>query len=120
MTEYTQSITNANTAIRKKGRDICIQRTVITTSTSTPWTVPTDSPSSHLTKGVFLDYSSHEVDGTLILAEDQKVLVAALGLDIVPTTKDKIIDGDDTWAIKAVKPLKPGDEAIIYELQVRR
>ena len=120
MTEYTQSIKNADKAIRKKGRDICIERTEITTNASTPWIVPSETVSRHVTKGVFLDYSIAEIDGSLIQSEDQKVLIPSLNLGLEPSTKDKIVDGEINWSIKSVKPLKPGGESIIYEVQVRR
>lgn len=120
MTAYDYSRLQA-TALRlidRFGRSVTLSRTALG---SGPAHKPgTGSTSTYSCRAVFQDYSNFERDGTLILAGDRKVLVAAKGLSIEPQPGDKLIDGLDTYTVVRPSPIAPGATPLLYTLQVRR
>jgi len=112
----------AQRLITKFGRNV----TFIVTSTTPlvvaePWGPNTADSNLTNIPAVFIDYDSKEREGELIQMGDKKCLIAHLDLGIRPQTKDKILDGTDTWNIVSINTLEPGErtETIMYELQVR-
>lgn len=69
--------------------------------------------------GVFLDYDERNIDGTLIRQGDKKMLLAAKNIQR-PIINDIINDGEIEYSIVNIKELAPGDETIIYQLQLRK
>ncbi len=112
----------AQAEIAAAGRAVSIVRVVdgAPADPAKPWDLPAASRTDHATHGLFTAYERRIVDGTLIRADDQKVLIPAQGLAIAPTTKDRLEDDGSEWRILSVKPLRPGDSVILYELHVRR
>ena len=78
--------------------------------------------------GVFIDFEADEVDGTLVLRTDKRVLIAdksvteeggsATNLNIEEYSD--IIDGGTRYAIVKPSVIEPGNERIMYDLQVRQ
>lgn len=65
---------------------------------------------------VYDEYDTDEIDGTLILATDLKIMMTAVG--VVPTPADKL-RADKDYSIQRVKPLQPGGTPVMWELQCR-
>lgn len=119
---YTKARALALRLIGKKGRAIQVRRieNAAPAEPGKPWSKGRDS-SDHATTGVFLAYKQKRQEGASIKVADQEVLIPAADLDFVPTTKDKIIDTNGSvWNIVGVDPLQPGDEAVVFTVQVRR
>lgn len=75
-------------------------------------------PTEHELKAVLLDYAEMERDGTLIRAQDRKILVEAGAF--VPTTADAVrIKGVEVLEIVKVTPTEPAGIPVLFELQVR-
>ena len=88
-----------------------------------PWKPGANSAVDKTVKAVFLGYAQKYVDGTLIQAGDQRVLLAATdtaGATILPELEGLVLRGSEKWKIIAVKPLNPAGEPIMYTLQVRQ
>ena len=76
---------------------------------------------------VYSSWSGSQVDGTLVRATDQRILVAAADFDTIPKVGDKFWDGvsmngADRVTKEIVAPLKttsPGGVPIMYILNVR-
>lgn len=51
---------------------------------------------------------------------DSVLTIAAKGLPRDPTTRDEVIDGENTLQIQDVNPIYSGDLVALFELHVRR
>lgn len=121
MGEYDSAIALAARLISKKGRAATIRRLATTTpDASKPWRVDAAAPTDYPVRAVFLDYEKNEIDGTNVQAGDQKCLVAASGLAIEPAPPDVVVDGAVVWTIVKTKPLRPGDDNVFFDIQLRK
>lgn len=127
MSEYTSAIDLAARLIIKKGREAVFQHFVAGTiaNPDKPWETTPRPPVEQTLKMVFLDYEQGVIDGTKIKMGDKQVLMFAKGVLNDPVAMaDKIKElpkhGGATWAIIKSEPLKPGEETVMYTLQVRR
>lgn len=76
---------------------------------------------------VYSKWSSNRIDGTMIRATDQKVLVSTIGLPIVPQIGDRFwdgvtMDGAERVTGTIVEPLpriSPAGVDVMYTLNVR-
>lgn len=64
-------------------------------------------------------YSQGVVDGTLVRADDLRVMAEATG-PVTPSTAHKLRIGGVDHAIVAARPLAPGGVVLMWELQCRR
>jgi len=64
--------------------------------------------------GVIVSYGLNEIDGTLILAKDKKLLTTSL-IDI----KDKIVDGSIAYSVISVSVVEPATTSLLYKVQLR-
>ena len=105
--------------IEKFGRDAEI---LIKSSTpdvaAEPWDGAVSEGASETVKAVFLEFDDDQIDGTVIQAGDQRVLVAAKGNPAIDTA-DSIVDGGRRWRIVRANLLKPGTVEYLWTLQVR-
>jgi hypothetical protein len=69
--------------------------------------------------GIRRDVLAREADGATVKITDQAVLAPAEGLEITPTTTDKLVDGA-VWTVVKVSPIKPGPVVLGYTLFVRK
>lgn len=85
----------------------------------------TEYPCSFL----IVEYTAFERLGSLIQAADQKFMVAALDLGLIPADTDRAVINDarpeyassvGNYRIIAASPFHPGGVAIYYDLQVRK
>lgn len=74
----------------------------------------------HPVTGAAFAYPQKDIDGSLVKAGDVKVYLSMRGLDVVPTTTQKLSIGGVPHTIIAVEPLSPAGTVVIYTLQVRR
>lgn len=82
---------------------------------------PTFGPSTfHDATVAVVTYDQSYRDGTLIQANDLRVLVSVKGLDIVPSVSDRLSVGTAEFSIANVMPLAPDGVVRFYGLQVRR
>lgn len=70
----------------------------------------------------FTDYEKFEVDGTIIKATDQKVIIDTSIENNLPdlTKHDELQDGTVLWKIKSVKTYRSKSDTLLYKIQVRR
>jgi len=108
--DYSSLRATAITLIDKFGRTTT-KRTI--TSTGDKWN-PTQSEVETPLVGAFTNYSKNEVDNSLILSTDKKLLT----YDEILLT-DIILDDSIEYAVKNVDSINPGDTKLIYKIQLR-
>ncbi|HEU4776985.1 MAG TPA: hypothetical protein VFS95_09180, partial [Telluria sp.] len=73
--------------------------------------------------GVKIAYEAENIDGTLIQAGDQKLLLSPLQRNgqamPVPTAADLVLFGGASYTVKAVETTAPVDVSVLYTLQLR-
>lgn len=83
-----------------------------------PWTPgPGGSPTEFAVTVVKTKFQHRHVDGELIRATDDRLLVDATGPE--PTLTDKLEVGTNTYTIMNVWPIAPGGVAVLYIVQGR-
>lgn len=76
-------------------------------------------PTRHPVTSFFSQFTSNEIDGTNILAEDIKLLLSPIGLPENFDSNDEIeIDGT-RYSIINVMPVRPGGVDVLVPIQVR-
>ena len=55
-----------------------------------------------------------------IQTDDQVVMIAAYGLEIVPGPGDGVIIGSETWMVVSQVPVNPGAVDLMYKLLLRK
>lgn len=118
---YVRSAMTAKRLIEKYGRLAKITVVTKPSNPDKPWqgSVPVEAEVTR--KMCFLKYEQKDIDETLIRSGDQKVLLAANGLTLVPNLSGYLTDSDGSlWNIVKIKPLNPGDTMVLYTLQVRQ
>lgn len=128
MTEYTSAINLAARLIIKKGRVVVFHyRNSAPTDDPNPERPEDIAAPTVVTqdlKMVFIGYEQKAINGTDILTGDQQVYMFAKGTLRAPTKKDLIfekpVNGGEAWNIIEIETVKPGEEDVLYILQVRR
>ena len=115
---YDRFVSTAIKQINDKGRTVILRNSGNgsfdpITSTFTDGATTDRSP-----KGLFTEYNAKEIDGSIIIRGDKKVLIADLSSP--PDNSDILIDGTDEYSVINVGVIQPGDTPILYILQVRR
>lgn len=107
----------AQTAIRAVGTAVTIQR--VATPTYDPATGRASSSITTQTPPARLDvYTDREIQGT-IKAGDRKVIIAAVDLDWVPSTSDRVMIANVRHEVIRVEPSIAATAMAFYTLQVR-
>ena len=122
MTDYAKTAARADQSLRRKG-GIVVLRQVVTgeydPGLGTSPTITTDYEGT----GVKIAYEAENMDGTLIQAGDQQLLLSSLQRNGVPmpapTTADLVLFGGATYTVKAVETTAPVDVAVLHTLQLR-
>jgi hypothetical protein len=119
---FDEEVALAKELIEENGQAIIIRRTgqAAAPDVDQPWKLGAPTDTDAPTLGVFLDYNRKEIDGEVIKQGDQKVLVPAQGLTIVPAVDDVLLRGAEIWSIINVNELNPNGQRILYTLQVRQ
>lgn len=82
-----------------------------------PWDPPAGTPTENDIPAMVQNYPLGMIDGTLIRAEDRKVMLAATGPR--PTVADKLTIGGKEYAIVNIREISPSGTALYYECQCR-
>ena len=77
-----------------------------------------DPDVDHSTFGIKENYSSREIDGTIIQQNDAKLIIPAKGLPVITTATKILISGTEQNIIN-VSIVDPGNVALLYEIQLR-
>lgn len=116
---YDNMTATALRQINDKGRTVTLRKP--SAGTYVPGTdTYTAASADYSAKAVITSVNSGEIDGTIILAGDKRVLLAASALAVVPAINDIVLDGTEQLRVINVEAVKPGDTAILYKLQVRK
>lgn len=83
-----------------------------------PWDAPGGAPTTQAVWAIAESYRQDLVDGTLIRAEDRRVMIEAV--TPAPTTADRLSIGGVEMAIVAVHPEAPAGVALMFTCQCRK
>ena len=111
---YTRAAATAIRLIAKYGRSLTLKSEAL--SGASAWS-PTVTSTSTTVIGVVVDYRQSDIDGTLILSGDKKIIISS---SVVPTAAGRIADGSLEYSIIDVKEIKPGSTAVLYVIQARK
>ncbi len=118
---------SADRMIDAKGQTVTIAGTVGGTYVPGTGTVTGATPTSQTGKGVILPLAGYrKVDGALIVAGDETLLLSALNSAGAPLTEpavDEVLtlaDGTTKYTFVMVNALSPAGLGIIYDCVVRR
>ena len=113
--------TSALKLLQKFGANVTLSHVADTVADAArPWEVA-DNDTDETVTAVQVAYESREIDGTVILHQDRRYIIAASGMTSAPVPDDKLVDGDEFRVInvETLAP-KPGAADIIYTVQVRK
>ena len=109
---YSRAVIRAEKAIIKHGRNCYLVSFVKSGVDYDPIIIETTTAIKLLQSR----FTTNDIDGTLIRADDKKFLIGSL----VPITKDmNIRDGSITYSIVNIEEVKPGPTVILYKIQAR-
>lgn len=112
MSIYDEDRASAIADIQANGRSISIIRTTTVGPDYNPTVIESEPI---VTFGLFLEYNNNEIDGTLILKTDKKIMMYdSILID------DVIRDGGVDYHVVSTSPFKPGDLEIFSYVQVRK
>ena len=108
--DYTNLANTATRLVNRFGKTI--QKRTISNSGSdfNPTQVSVDADID----GVIVSYGLNEIDGTLILTTDKKLLTTSL-LEL----DDKVVDGSIVYSIISINQIQPADTNLLYKVQLR-
>lgn len=121
---YTGMAATAAAMVREFGQAVTVSRKAAGTySPSTGAATVTTTTQAGL--GVEVAYTAREIDGTLVLAGDKKLILGPLnaaGASLTAPQMDDTITLADggVWTIRAIEPLSPAGTLLIWTLQLRR
>jgi len=107
----------ASRLLKKFGKSITVQ--VLTGSTYDPATLGNISTFSDSTGfGVTVPIKSSEVDGSLILTGDVKLIIENISL--APVVGSMVVNNSITYRVEMSEPLNPADTNLIYTCMLRK
>lgn len=122
MADYSKTAVRADQSLRRKGGIVVLRQVVIGEYDPSLGTAPSTT-TDYLGTGVKINYEAENIDGTLIQAGDQKLLLSPLqrnGAPMpAPTTADLVLFGGASYTVKAVGTTAPVDVAVLHTLQLR-
>lgn len=116
MTFYSGLAQTAKRLIDTKGRSVTVRSTAGQTFDPINDTM-TGGVTNTPVKAVFTEFKREEIDGTLIMRGDKKVLLAG---SVEPKGNDVIIDGSTKYRIVDILTVQPADTVVIYKVQARK
>lgn len=120
--DYTEDAETAAELLEEFGQEVTlISQTVGAYSPATGSAAVTTSEQT--VNAVSLDYSSRDIDGSLIKVGDKRLLVApktTYGDDLVaPSVDDTVTVGSTIWTLKNIKTLSPAGTVVLYDCAIR-
>jgi len=76
------------------------------------------NPSTYTGNGVALNYNKGEIDGTIVLKGDIKLILEAT--TTAPINGDRVTIDSIIYRVMSVKPTSPAGIVVIYEIQLRK
>lgn len=122
MARFTSARSLAQRLILRNGQTATLRRFEEPTLTDEdkPWrSGPTES-TDYLASMVFLPSGIDYTPETRTHQAAARILIAADDLPVVPTLKDKIIRGDESWSLVEVREVNPNGERVIYSIEAVR
>lgn len=121
MARFTNFVLLAQKLIAKNGRSILIVfPSTIDRDITKPYLGKIESTNTKTVIGVFLNQQRDDQADPVLVAKGEKHVLIAAG-DITPEemkTATKIQDRNIVWKISNVKIVDPGDDAILFDVQV--
>ena len=98
------------------GSSLTLTRKAAGVYTPSTGLMATTTPTTHTIRGVFIDYRTENVDGTVIRAGDRLLLVSATGSEVAPIMDD-VVEG-----LRVVSPraFAPNGVAVAWACQMRK
>jgi hypothetical protein len=122
MTDYSKTAARADQSLRRKG-GIVVLRQVVTGPYDPGLGTAPITTTDHEGTGVKINYEAENIDGTLIQAGDQQLLLSPLQRNGTPmpqpTAADVVLFGGASYTVKAVETTTPVDVAVLHTLQLR-
>lgn len=122
MTDYAKTAVRVDQSLRRKG-GIVVLRQVVTGEYDPGLGAASTITTDYEGTGVKIAYEAENIDGTLIQAGDQQMLLSPLqrnGVPIpAPTAADLVLFGGASYTVKAVETTAPVDVAVLHTLQLR-
>lgn len=122
MTDYTKTAARADQSLRRKG-GIVVLRQVLTGEYDPGLGAAPATTTDYEGNGVKIAYEAENIDGTLIQAGDQKLLLSPLqrnGAPMpAPTSADLVLFGGASYTVRTVETTAPVDVAVLHTLQLR-
>jgi len=117
--DYAGLAADAASLLAEFGATVTVTRATAGTYDPDTGTTGAGTSQTWTPSGVKLDYSANEINGTLILAGDQRVYMSAVsGLD--PKAGDTVTLGAEVWRVVASRTLAPAGVAVLLDVQVRK
>ena len=117
MSLYDDLALTTDELLAEFGQPVTIRHTESAYNPATGSTTETITDS--VTVGAKFPYGDRQIDGTLILSNDEQLYVSPVGVTaIVPG--DRILIGTDAYSVVRVKTTAPAGVAVIHELQIRK
>jgi len=122
--DYNKLRTMADSKIGSFGDDFVVRCMTFGTYDPVADTYAT-SAASYDVKGLILNFSQRDIDGTLVQVGDKRVLLSALDSDGVAlpaldTRKNfDIIYSSKVLNVLGIIPLKPGGTILLYKIHIR-
>jgi len=108
--DYTNLSATATRLVNRFGKTLK-KRTI--TNSGTDFN-PTQTAVDSDIDGVIASYGLNEIDGTLILTTDKKLLTTSL-LEL----DDKVVDNSIVYSIVSISQVQPADVNLLYKVQLR-
>lgn len=122
MVDYAKTAARADVSLRRKG-GIVVLRQVMTGEYDPGLGAAPIITTDYEGTGVKINYEAENIDGTLIQAGDQKLLLSPLQRNGAPmpkpTAADLVLFGGASYTVKAVETTAPVDVAVLHTLQLR-
>ncbi|KAB8066266.1 hypothetical protein [Janthinobacterium violaceinigrum] len=122
MIDYAKTAARADASLRRKGGIVVLRQVVTGEYDPGLGTAPSTATDFEGT-GVMINYEAENIDGTLIQAGDQQLLLSPLqrnGAPMpAPTAADLVLFGGASFTVKAVETTAPVDVAVLHTLQLR-
>jgi len=118
--DYSGMADVADKLITDFGQQVTLRRVTHAKDGSEPWKT-TDTTTDYTVYAVMEDFTSYEIDGTVIVRGDKRFLIAAkdLAIDIQPD--DIIIMSTRVqWRVINSTSLDPGGTQLIWQIQARK
>lgn len=108
--DYSKLAQTAINLIARFGKTVQLRTVTNSGSDFDPNLTNVDTP----IKAVISDYKNYDIDGTLILAKDKKMITTSS-----VTLSDNIVDGSTVYSVVSVNEIAPSTTVLVYKVQLR-